>query len=171
MQFAAFALAVLASAGAAPVAPPDTPLAAFPDYGHPEVTADNCTVKGPGRTECFIPAKTAGRYVVEAAGTSTATGPDATQTLFLGGPAWACNQPVTTKKGEWTSGVRTLKVACVVTVLADKPLAVVAVYDDTDAKKDPKGPVVTIRRMGWNGVLEVSNFEAGLQPPPKPPAK
>jgi hypothetical protein len=166
MQFAALALAALASAAASPPTPPDTPLGAFPDYGHPEVTVANCRSHDPGRTECFIPAKTAGRYVVEAAGTSTATGPGATQSLVLGGPGWSCNQPITTKKGEWSSGPRTLRIGCVVTVLADAPVPVIAAYADTNATKDPKGPVVLIRRIAWDGVLEVSDFQVGVQGPP-----
>ncbi|MDR3513894.1 MAG: hypothetical protein P4L73_19830 [Caulobacteraceae bacterium] len=171
MQLVALALAALATAGAAPPSPPDQPLGAFPDYGHPEIGAASCQVKDPAHTECFIPAKTAGRYLIEAAGTSTATGPDATQTLVVGGPGWTCNQPVSTKKGEWTGGQRTLQVACVVTVLADTALPVVAIYADTDAKMDPKGPVLTIRRVPWNGVLAVTNFQVGVSGPPKPPAK
>ena len=105
IQLAAFALAALASAGAQSPSPPDVPMGAFPDYGHPEIMADNCTSNGADRTECVIPAKTAGRYLVVAAGTATATGPNAVQEIALGGPYWQCGQPVATKKvvGQVTS--------------------------------------------------------------------
>lgn len=163
-SFAALALAALA-AGAPPAAPADHTPAVYADYGHPEVTADNCQAKDPGHTICYIPGKTAGRYLVEAQGTSTAKGPDATQTLMLGGAGWACNRAVTTRKGDWTSGARTLQVACVINVLSDAPLAVEAVYTDADATRDPKGPVVTIRPLPWSGVLDVTGFQVGVAAP------
>jgi hypothetical protein len=165
MQFAALALsAVLASAAGAPPSTPDILPAAYSGYSHPEITADNCQSKDPGHTQCFFPAKTAGRYLIEVAVTSTATGPDATQSVQIAGPNWACGQPVTTKKGDWSSGPRTLVAQCGLTVLTDAPMAVVAVYNDTNATKDPKGPVMTIHRIGWNGVVDAQLLGVGVVP-------
>jgi hypothetical protein len=164
MQLAAFALAALASAGAAAPSQPDNPLAAFPDYSHPEVTADNCAAKDPSHTVCYIPAKTMGRYVIDVTARSTATGPDATQAIAIGGPGWLCGQ-TGSKKGDWASGSRTLVAQCVVTVLNDTPVQVVVSFGGADATPDPKGPVVSIHRLAWNGVIESGSFQAAVQGP------
>jgi hypothetical protein len=162
MPFVALALStVLASAAGAPPSTPDTLPAAYSGYSHPEITADNCQSKDPGHTECYFPAKTAGRYAIEVAATSTATGPNATQTLAVGGGDWLCVQ-AGTKEGEWSSGPRTFVARCVVMVLTDKPLTLVALYSDTNATKDPNGPVVSVRRIAWNGIQEVTNQQAGV---------
>jgi hypothetical protein len=169
MQLAAFALAALA-AGAAPSSV-DTPLAAFADYGHPDVTADNCKVESPGRTVCYLPAKTMGRYRIAVAATSTATGPDATQALAIGGPGWLCGEGGT-KKGTWTGGgARTLLAQCEITVLDDSALQVIALFASPDATLDPHGPVVTFQRLPWSGVLSERDFQVGIKPPAAPAAK
>ena len=175
MQLAALALALLAQAGAAPLAGSDNPLAAFPDYGHPEVTADNCQSKDPGHTTCYIPAKTMGRYLVTVRGKATASSPDAVEAISIGGPGWACGE-AQSKKGEWTSGERIFIARCEVTVLNDTPLQIDAQFAGPGATLDPKGPVVTIRRLPWSGVLETSGLQAGIAAPQaagggdKPPA-
>jgi hypothetical protein len=165
MQLAALALAALATAGAAPPSPPDTPLAAFSDYGHPEITADNCKSKDPSQTICFIPAKTMGRYLITVEAKATATGAGAVQAIAITGQGWACGERGT-KKGDWTSGPRTLIAQCVITVLSDNPVSVVAIEAASAATLDPAGPKVTIRRAPWTGVLEVGAFQAGIKPPP-----
>ncbi len=164
MSFAAFALAALATAGAN-VSQPDAPPAAFQDYGHPAVTAADCHVRGPGQTVCVIPGKTAGRYAISVQGTSTATGPGATQIIGLGGPGWACGQAAT-QKGQWT-GPRTFVAGCVVTVLSDAPLEVIAAFGGANTKPDAAGPLVTIRPLPWTGVLSNSPMEAGIKPAAK----
>lgn len=164
MSFAAFALAALATAGAN-ASQPDTPLAAFQDYGHPAVTAANCQNKGPNETVCTIPGKTMGRYAISAQGTSTATGPGATQVIELGGPGWACGRAAT-QKAQWT-GPRTFVAGCVVTVLSDTPLQVVAAFGGANAKLAASGPVVTIRSLPWTGVLSNGPMEAGIKAPAK----
>jgi hypothetical protein len=170
MQLAALALAALASAGAAPPTPADAPLAAFADYSHPEVTADNCKNKDTSQTICFIPAKTMGRYLIEVEAKATATGPDAVQAVAINGQGWSCGERQT-KKGEWTSGPQTLIARCVVSVLNDTALQVVALQGVTDATMDPAGPKVAIRRLPWNGVLEAGNLQAGVKAAPGATAK
>jgi hypothetical protein len=100
-----------------------------------------------------IPAKTAGRYLIDAEGTSTATGAGALQEIVIGGPTWQCAQA--TNHAPWSSGPRTFHVQCVINVLTDEPLPVNMLYRDTNATKDPKGPVLTIGSIPWNGVLDV----------------
>jgi hypothetical protein len=157
MSFAAFALAVLVTAGAN-ASQPDVPLAAFQDYGHPAV---DCQNKGPNETDCTIPGKTMGRYAISVQGTSTATGPGATQVIGLGGPGWACGRAAT-QKAQWT-GPRTFVAGCVVTVLSDTPLEVVAAFGGANSKLAASGPVVTIRPLPWTGVLSNGPMEAGIK--------
>jgi hypothetical protein len=170
MPFAALALAALASAGAAPPSLPQNPPAVFGDYSHPEVSEDACKSSEPGQTVCFLPPKTMGRYLIMVAGTSTANGPDATQAIAIAGPGWVCGE-AQTKKGEWTGGERTLVAQCVITVLSDEPLKIVASFGGANAKPSPAGPKVTIRPAPWDGVLDASNFQVGVAQPKAPPAK
>lgn len=151
---AALAAAVLAvpALAQAQAAAPDAPYPGVAGYGHPDVGADACKKVDASRVQCVIPAKTAGRYIVEASGTSTAKGEGAAQQLTIGGNGWQCGPAV--NKAPWTKGPRTFKLDCVVDVLSDAPVPVVVVYADQNADKDPAGPTLTLRRLGWNGILD-----------------
>jgi hypothetical protein len=164
MQLAALALAALASAGAAPPSPPDVPLGAFPDYSHPEITADNCSAKDAAHTICYIPAKTMGRYVVDVRVRATANGAGATQAVAIGGPGWGCGE-AKTKATDWSSGSRTFVARCFITVLNDTPVELIATAGGDNITLDPKGPVVTLRRLAWNGILDTQGFQAALAKP------
>jgi hypothetical protein len=160
MQFVALALAALSitAAGAA-----DPPLAAA-GYSQTDITADNCSVKSPGLTVCYLRPRTMGRYLVHVEGTSTANGPDATQSIGIvgAGGTWACGS-AETKKGSWSSGARTLMAECGLTVLSDAPLEIDATFGSQGATLDPGGPVVTIHRTPWNGVLDASSLHVGMK--------
>ena len=134
-------------------APADAPTPGFPGYGHPAVGPGDCRVINPGQAQCVIPAKTAGRYLIDAAGTSTATAAGAIQSIVIGGPTWQCAQA--TNKAPWSTGPRTFHLQCVVNVLTDAPLAVNVLYRDANATKDPRGPVLTLQPIAWNGIVDV----------------
>jgi hypothetical protein len=120
-------------------------------YGHPAVGPDSCRTLSPSQAQCVIPARTAGRYLINASGTSTATGAGAAQSLSVGGPAWVCIEAA--NRTPWSSGARTFHVQCAVTVLTDDPVAVNVIYRDTNAAMDPKGPTLAITAMPWTGIL------------------
>jgi hypothetical protein len=132
---------------------PSAPMPGFPGYGHPAIGPADCRVLNPNQAQCVIPAKTAGRYLVDASGTSTATAAGALQEIIIGGRTWQCAQA--TNHAAWSSGSRTFHVQCVINVLTDEPLAVNMLYRDSNATKDPKGPVLTIATIPWNGILDV----------------
>jgi hypothetical protein len=136
----------------APAQPVDTPMAGMVGYGHPDIGADACKVVDASRIQCTIPARTAGRYLVEAAGKSTAKGEGAAQQITIGGSGWQCGPAV--NKAPWSKGPRTFHLDCIVDVLSDQPVLVVAVYADVNADKDPAGPTLVFRRVGWNGILD-----------------
>ncbi|HZC16395.1 MAG TPA: hypothetical protein VE309_06525 [Caulobacteraceae bacterium] len=154
-MFAAAALtaALLASPVLAQAPAPSAPTPGFPGYGHPAIGPADCRVLNPNQAQCVIPAKTAGRYLIDAAGTSTATGAGALQSIVIGVPTWQCAQA--TNHAPWSSGSRTFHVQCVVSVLTDEPLAVNMTYRDANATKDPAGPVLRLAAVPWNGVLDV----------------
>jgi len=157
------AFAVTAALAAAlvttPVLAQPPPAAGFlPGYGHPAIGPESCRTLSPSQAQCLIPARTAGRYVIDATGTSIATGAGAAQSLAVGGPAWTCIQA--TNRAPWSSGPRTFHVQCTVTVLTDTPLAVNVIYRDANARMDPKGPTLAIAPMPWNGILNVQPIGA-----------
>jgi hypothetical protein len=135
-------------------APPDVPMPGVAGYSHPVIGPDDCKVVNPGLTQCTIPAKSAGSYVVVASGTSTAKEAGAAQQLTIGGDGWKCSPVTNTAK--WSSGPRTFQVACLIEVLTDQPLRVAVRYDDVHAEKDPKGPVLQVQAAPWNGVLSAT---------------
>ncbi len=152
--FAATALAAALATG--PVlaqSPASAPMPGFPAYNHPNIGPGDCRVLNPNQAQCTIPAKTAGRYLVDGAGTSTATGSGALQEIIIGGKTWQCAQA--TNHAAWSSGPRTFHVQCVINVLTEEPLVVSMLYRDANATKDPKGPVLTIASIPWNGILDV----------------
>jgi hypothetical protein len=150
---AAIAVALVTSPALAQTSAPSAPMPGFPGFGHPAIAPGDCRTLNSSQAQCIIPARTAGRYLVDAAGTSTATAAGAVQSITIGGPTWQCAQA--TNHAAWTSGARTFHVQCVVNVLTDEPLAVNVLYRDLNATKDPRGPVLTIAPIPWNGVLDV----------------
>lgn len=121
---------------------------AYEGYAQPEIS--ECSTDGALRRTCVVPAMTAGRYVVIAAGAANATGPNATQTLAIllnGQPCIATRPaPFTGKKG--------LNIACEVNFLTDKPFPVSAVYAVQNGEPDKAGPQLVLRRQPWNGVVD-----------------
>lgn len=160
MNLASTAAATLAVVLMSASAQAQTPSAAgfLPGYGHPAVGPESCRTLSPNQAQCVIPARTAGRYVIDASGTSTAKGAGAAQSLSVGGPAWVCIQA--TNRTPWSSGSRTFHVRCTVTVLSDEPLPVNVIYRDANATTDPKGPTLAVTAMPWNGILNVQPMGA-----------
>jgi hypothetical protein len=147
----------------APAQPADVPMAGMDGYSHPDIGPDQCKTVNASQAQCVIPAKSAGRYLIVAAGTSTANAEGATQTIQIGGVGWTCGQAAVLKT-PWSSGKRTFARTCVVTVLSDNPVPVVVVYGDTNATKDPKGPTLALRRIPWDGVISADTLGYGATP-------
>jgi hypothetical protein len=146
--------------GAAPAAPPASPVGpprAFTGYTQPDITPGLCRTVSPQVAECTIPQNTAGRYVIEAQGTSSAPKPNAKQQisiyLFDGAYGRLCGQ---TQPVAWTTGARTIKLNCLVTIVTDRPILVRVTYADENATRDPAGPKMIIRRLNWDGIVEMS---------------
>jgi len=129
---------------------------AFTGYGQPAIPASACKALSPAETDCQIPAMTAGRYLIEAAGTSTSQGAAANQALEIdvGGPQCGVGRDT----AAWKSGPRTFHLNCEATLVADAPVTVRVIYADAQAVKDPKGPSVSIRPLPWTGVLITRAF-------------
>ncbi|HXQ14409.1 MAG TPA: hypothetical protein VN814_07295 [Caulobacteraceae bacterium] len=150
LLLAALPLALATTALAAPDAPPPNyPLPqAYNAYSQPDVT--DCASTGPLERHCTVPAMTAGRYLILAASSATATQADATQTLAikLGETPCAATKPApfTDKKG--------LRLGCVVSLLTDKPIVVSAVFETHDATPSADGPKLVFQRLPWTGVVE-----------------
>lgn len=161
MRLLAFATAasLICGAAAAQPAPPSVPRA-FSDYGQPDITPGLCKNISPTQTQCTIPAMTAGRYLIEGAGTSTATAADAQQAIQV-----AVGDTVfpkaTSSKVAWVVGKpKTLTFSGVVTIITDKAMIVTVAYGDAKATKDPKGPTLAIRRLPWSGVFDAKTISA-----------
>jgi hypothetical protein len=155
--------AVLALLAAAPLiarAEPAAPAAALPrafaGYAQPALGAGACKAVNAGETRCQFPAMTAGRYRIEAAGTSSSPQAGANQVLQIDVGGQRCG--VGRDSGAWKGGPRTFRLDCEVTVLTDTPLGVRVVYADANAVRDPKGPAVTIVALPWSGVLAAQAF-------------
>ena len=129
---------------------------AFGDYLQRDVTPGMCRVVSPAEAQCVIPDMTAGQYAIEAAGTSTSQGADAKQALQITVGTFPCASGHNWTP--WPSGARTFRLGCAVTVLTDKSLIVKVLYQDSNATKDPKGPIINIRRMPWQGVLNATAY-------------
>jgi hypothetical protein len=155
---AALSAVFVTSSAPAQTAAPSGAMPGFPGYGHPALGPGDCKALGPSQAQCIIPARTAGRYLIDAVATSTATGAGAVQSIAIGGSNWTCAQAV--NRTPWSSGPRSFHVQCLATVLTDEPLAVNMLYRDTNATKDPKGPVLTVRPIPWSGILEVQTIGA-----------
>jgi len=124
-------------------------------YAQPDIGPGSCKVVNAGETQCAVPAMTAGVYLVRADATSTAQAAGAIQQITLVAGDQSCTSTRSPDpKTPWAVGQkRTLRSACVFTILTDAPLAITAVYLDAKATKDPGGPVVTVSRAPWTGVL------------------
>ncbi|MEJ0066766.1 MAG: hypothetical protein WDM85_16235 [Caulobacteraceae bacterium] len=140
-----------------PAGPPPVPPRVFQQagYAEPEIGAAACKAVNAGETQCVIPAMTAGVYLVQAAGTSTAQAADAAQQLTVVAGDQSCSSTRTPDpKAPWAAGAkRTFASGCVFTIVTDRPLLVTAIYLDAKAAKDPAGPTVTITREPWTGAL------------------
>ena len=144
-----FAAAALAQSAASP---PVLPKLLAGSYAPPEITPGLCRNVNPGQTDCIIPAMSAGHYIIHAAGTSTSGGADAKQQIIILAGARVCGNATNTNA--WPSGARTFKLDCDITVITDKPLTLSVRYGDFHATKDPKGPLMSVERASWEGVLD-----------------
>ncbi|HEY5070780.1 MAG TPA: hypothetical protein VII63_02000 [Caulobacteraceae bacterium] len=153
----ATALALAAGAALAQGAPTALPRA-FAGYAQPAIGAAACRMVSAAETQCLVPAMTAGRYLIEASGTSTSQAADARQGLAIEVGAAPCGTARPANPAPWPSGPRTFKVDCEVTLLTDRPLTVRAIYADFHAVKDPKGPTLTMRALPWAGVMDARMF-------------
>lgn len=142
-------------AAAVPPAQPLGPPRAFQGYAQPDIGAAACKVLNATQTVCTVPAMTAGRYMIEASGTSTAQGPGATQKLVIALGTQVCGvaDRKPTPAAPWTAGAKTIKLQCEVELLTDRPLQISALYGDEKASKAPAGPTLTVKRLPWDGVL------------------
>src|SRR5579871_1215011 len=145
----ALMLALAATAQAASAPPPNFPLPqAYGSYSQPDIT--QCHSSGPLERDCTVPAMTAGRYLIVAATSATATQSDATQAVMIkldDAPCAATRPaPFTEKKG--------LRIGCIVSLLTDRPIVVTAVFTTHDANPSPDGPKLVFRRLPWLGVVQ-----------------
>ena len=150
------------AATALPLGPPK--VFEMAGYTQPDITPGLCKVVSTSQTQCVIPEMTAGRYYIEAAGTSKATDAGAAQqlTILVGDRQCTSLQRGSGDKDPWAVGApRTFKVGCYAVVLTDRPLLVNAVYLDGKATKDAKGPLLSIRRESWAGIVNAT----GVLPP------
>ena len=143
-------------AAAAPALPVGPLPRGFYSYLQPTIAPSACRTVSPAEVQCQIPAMTAGRYLIEAAGTSTSQGADAMQALEIDIGTRQCG--VGKNSAAWPSGARTFRLACETVLMTDTPLTVRVLYADQKATKDPKGPVVSIQPLPWNGVLSAQPF-------------
>ena len=160
MRLLAIAAALALIGGAALAQPATGGLPkAFQDYSQPDITPGLCKNVNPKETDCVIPQMTAGRYLIEVSGTSTATAADAQQgiQIQIGGVICGAGTAHNTRPLP-TTGPSTIKLDCETIILTDKTLTVRAVYDDLKATKDPKGPTLSIRRLPWEGLLDSRVF-------------
>ena len=163
----AFAVTALAAAQAraeaqAQAAP--EPIPGIPGYDQPAIEPSACHAVNPSAAVCTVPARTSGRYLVVAAGTSTPNGAKPAQAIAVGGENFVCAKA--TDNSAWTSGPRSLRVECTITILTDRPLEVRVNYQDQDATKDPKGPQIVMQRLPWSGIVEAIGIGAQAVAPP-----
>jgi hypothetical protein len=140
----------------APAVPPAPPPRLFAGYSQPAIPPAACRFVSAGEVDCQMPGMIVGRYVIEAAGASTAQAAGAAQALQIVVGDQVCGVGRDTEP--WSSGSRTFRFDCAVTLLSDQPVAVRVLYADEKAVKDPKGPAVKIEALSWNGVLGALPF-------------
>jgi hypothetical protein len=162
LAFAGLAAAAGSAAAAQPTAsaapaPPPTPPRVFlaAGYTQPDITPGYCKMIDASQVQCTLPAMTAGRYFVGVAGTSTATAAGAAQQIVIQAGEQRCTSTrAPDAKAPWAVGAkRTLYSACIFTVITDTPLVITGVYLDEKATKDPKGPILSVSRQPWLGVI------------------
>ncbi|HUZ13516.1 MAG TPA: hypothetical protein VMU93_11750 [Caulobacteraceae bacterium] len=167
-----------APAAAAPQGPPTAPprYLEAAGYGQPDITPAMCESLGPKEARCTVPAMTAGRYLIIAAGASTASGAGAAQGIEIrlndGGGETLCARGASgTPKGAkpWISGARTIRIACVAQFVSDRPLLVRALYGDAHATASPKGPGLFFRKLPWSPIM--STTQVSITATPQPAAK
>ena len=158
-----------AASATTPVATPLPKLLAEAGYLHPDITAASCSRVSAKEVRCGIPAMTAGPYLIEASGTSTATGEGAVQAIDIRVGNAICEQARSKNTGEgskpWTSGAQTIRVVCVVNFLTDEPMVVRATYDDTHATTSAGTPTLSFRRLPWAGMLSAAPMGRGIDQP------
>ena len=141
----------------APPAPPPTPPRVFlaAGYSEPDITPGYCHNVDANQTQCTLPGMTAGRYIVAVGATSTATAADAAQQIIIVAGDQTCTSTrAPDPKTPWAVGTkRTFYSACAFTIVTYTPLTVTGIYKDANATKEPKGPVLSVSRQPWNGVL------------------
>lgn len=129
---------------------------AFEAYQQHDITPGLCHVVNASEAQCVIPEMTAGPYAIEVAGTSTAQAAGATQKLRILVGAVDCATGQNT--AAWSQGARTFRLGCAVTLLTDQSMIIRVLYEDAHATKDPAGPLVSVRRLPWQGVLNVTPY-------------
>lgn len=135
------------------VTPPAIALSGLPGYRHPEIPISTCKLVNAGRRDCVIPAMTAGRYVIKAAGSSMPIGAKPRQQLTIVVDNRNCSQAF--DASSWSGSTRTIRTMCEITVLSDAPTLISIVYADLQALKTATGPEVTIERLRWSGVMQM----------------
>ena len=161
------------AAAAAPAPVPDVQPKGFDGYSHPEVTSAMCKVINTAQSQCVLPPMTAGRYVVEAIGLSTATPAAAAPAAPAKGATTPAKpqgaaQALTIVAGtricgraespQWTTGQHALRFSCEISIMSDTAFPITVVYADLNATKDPRGPGISVRRLPWDGVLTTRPF-------------
>lgn len=132
---------------------PVVSLSGLPGYRHPEVPTSTCKLVNAGRRDCVIPGMTAGRYVIEAAGSSMPIGAKPRQQLTIIVDNQKCSQAF--DASSWSGATRTIRTTCEITVLSDTPTVISIVYADLQALKAATGPEVSIQRLRWSGVMQM----------------
>jgi hypothetical protein len=158
-------------ARAAESGPPPAPPKVFQaaGYSQPDITPGLCQNLSPTKTQCTIPQMTAGRYLIQASGTSTASSDGAVQAINIKLGQATCAQAQSKNTGEgtkpWTSGPQTIRLACVIQVISDDALPVQVNYEDQKAIKDPKGPTLSFRRLPWDPYLAAVSAGGATEQP------
>ena len=132
---------------------------AYAGYSQPEIT--QCTTTGALKSDCVVPAMTAGRYVIVARASATSTGANATQSLSISLNGQSC---VTLKSAPFTGKKGVPPVVCQVTFLTDAPMTITADYSVENATADPAGPRLVVRRVPWNGVVDARGGQLAPRP-------
>jgi hypothetical protein len=150
-------LAPAANAADAPARPPRPPhVFAQAGYAEPAIGPAACHAVNAGEARCMAPPMTAGMYLVQATGVSTATAAGAAQQLTI----WVGDQICRSTrepdpKAPWAVGLRRpFTSACLFTIVTDEALPIVVGYVDQNATKDPGGPTVIVTPEPWSGAIE-----------------
>lgn len=156
----AFTLMAVADNAAAQTAPATAyPAPRFlPGYIHPDIT--QCQTIGPNRRECTVPANVGGRYLIEAVGLASATGPNPTLAMNIIIGEQVCIMQTDGKfKGQYY-----LHLVCETTLATESPIKIAVNLATRDATLDAAGPKISIRAMPWDGVISVRGANAGPLP-------